>query len=164
MKNTPRSVSTPLQPNIPLIADSFERIMSTVFDQTHIVIPPEARRSAYTIRVDKTIDLHFFPDADGNINIVGNGDRLPAPVSQECLLQLLALNTFSPVSPNVSVGVDRRNESVQVWVRQQMHEVEEKGAIRLLKLMTNAIGQVNEMLACKHAPRPRSRNALPHRN
>ena len=54
-----------------------------------------------------------------------------------------------PFHPNVSVSADRRTGRVQIWTRQALDELDERGALRLLKRMLNAVDQVKVLVARK---------------
>jgi hypothetical protein len=134
--------------------------MDPFLEQLRLDIPLAKRRSAYRVRVDNSVELDFFPDSQGHLNVITRTDTLPDPLSTDCLWRLLELNSFAPSHPNVSVGADQRGRSVQIWTRQPLHELDAKGAFRLLKLMLNALEQVNAQLAHAGLERsPRARGA-----
>lgn len=137
----------PPQASLTSVMGVFQRIMSALFTQIRIVVPEGTTESAYHICVDETLELHFFPDQDGYLNVVANSNPLPNPLSSECLLQLLNLNTFLPVHPNVSVGVIHDQRTAQIWTTQYMQQMNDKDALRLLRLITNTVNYVNTILA-----------------
>lgn len=99
--NLRRSFSSPKSISAQVI-DDFHHLMPMVFN--HLKIPGfiEDKPSSYRMRVDNMIDLHFFPDAEGYLTIVGNSVPFPIPVSSYCLHQLLRLNTYLPLHPKAN--------------------------------------------------------------
>jgi hypothetical protein len=128
------------------IAHAFHGVMDKLLEQLRIDIPLSERRSAYRIRVDETIELDFFPDSESSLNVVTTAVSLPEQVSADCLWQLLELNSFVPLHPNVSVAADRKTRKVQIWTRQPLRDLDAHGALRLLKLTLNAVGHVSAVI------------------
>lgn len=130
--------------------DDFHHLMLMV--SNHLKLPGfiEDKPKSYRVRVDNTVDLHFFPDTEGYLTIVGSSKPLPHPVSSDCLHQLLTLNTYLPLHPTISVGVDRECKCAQVWTREAIGKLKDKkaaGVVRLLKLVTNAVIHVNAVIS-----------------
>jgi hypothetical protein len=134
------------RPSVATTAHSFEKIMATLFGKLKLQVTAQAGGSAYCVRVDNTYDLHFFPDGEGFINVLANPVRVPDDAGTDCLLQLIALNNYAPMHPRLSVGINQDNRTVQISTRLPMAEVKSNEAMRLFKLMLNAIAHVNAIV------------------
>lgn len=125
----------------------FDRIMAAVFALTGSAPAMEERRQAYRVRVDGMFNLNLFPDPRGNLVVVGNSNPIDAAISAERLLRLMQLNSYFPSGNQVAVGFLRESRTMQIWSRHPMHRMKDKEVIRMLKLMANAVGHVNAILA-----------------
>lgn len=123
-------------------------LMRHLFQHMEIEMPRHQDDHGYALPVDGKAKMKFFVAPAGYLNIVSIVAETPASVSSAMLLDLLKLNSFTPLLPdfNFKVGVDQTSDNVELWMREPLQGLEPDRLIDAFHLFLEVAGYVKNYL------------------
>ncbi|HJV85001.1 MAG TPA: CesT family type III secretion system chaperone [Noviherbaspirillum sp.] len=112
----------------------FQNLMTVLLQHMGIDLPPDRRNDVYTISVDQQLQLKLFSIPVGYLNVIADLGKLPDASGTEALINLLKLNCFTPIHPelNFKLGYNEASGNVELWTRKRLNAMSNSDAIELL--------------------------------
>jgi hypothetical protein len=126
----------------------FRNLMGHLFQHMEIEMPRHQDDNGYAVPVDGKAKMKFFVAPAGYLNIISIVAEAPGSGSPATLLDLLKMNSFTPLLPefNFKLGVEPTSNNVELWMREPLQGLEADRLIEGFHLFLEVAGYVKNYL------------------
>jgi hypothetical protein len=106
---------------------AFHYVISTLMSQLGIEgyeAELKEEEDTYTVTIEDKYSLHLVGAQQGLLHIWSFPGKLPADVSRETLIVLLAVNGVTFDYPSLHVGLDHKSGELMLWARHPLAELD----------------------------------------